>query len=141
LGVVLYVAQEMVSHLGAFTGVGHGKMLQARFGRFWAAFSVLDFFLLNFLTLLTEFIGFIGRVAHGLVVPGIEGGLSTTAMIFIIGIVGTTVAPWQLFFQQGSVVDKQISTRFTNYERADTPTGSIFTDLGAAFAIVLLNGP
>lgn len=58
-------------------------------------------------------------------------------MIFIIGIVGTTVAPWQLFFQQGSVVDKKISARFTNYERVDTLIGSIFTNLqGAALVTV-----
>jgi Mn2+/Fe2+ NRAMP family transporter len=197
--VVLYVAQEMVGRLGAVTGVGHGKLLRARFGRFWAAFSVFDLFLLNFLTLLTEFIGidlggrylgipavvsvpvlavllvavvlgrqfhrwerlvlvmvavsmlmlvmpFLtghgraadwGQVAHSLVVPGVHGGLSTTAMLFIIGIVGTTIAPWQLFFQQGSVVDKRIGTRFTNYERADTLVGSVFTNLqGAALVIV-----
>jgi len=196
--VVLYVAQEMVGRLGAVTGVGHGKLLRERFGRFWAAFSVFDLFLLNFLTLLTEFIGidlgfryfgvpdtisvplmalvligivlgrrfyrweqlvfvmvgvsmlmlalpFItgggratdwGQVAHSIVIPGVDRGLSTTAMIFIIGIVGTTIAPWQLFFQQGSVVDKRISTRFTNYERADTFFGSIFTNLqGAALVI------
>jgi Mn2+/Fe2+ NRAMP family transporter len=57
LVIVLYVAQEMVGRLGAVTGVGHGKLLRERFGRFWAAFSVFDLFLLNFLTLLTEFIG------------------------------------------------------------------------------------
>jgi Mn2+/Fe2+ NRAMP family transporter len=55
--VVLYIAQEMVGRLGAVTGVGHGKLLRSRFGRAWAAFSVFDLFLLNFLTLLTEFIG------------------------------------------------------------------------------------
>ena len=31
--VVLYVAQEMVGRLGAVSGVGHGKLLRARFGR------------------------------------------------------------------------------------------------------------
>ena len=33
-------------------------------------------------------------------------------MLLIIGIVGTTVAPWQLFFQQSYVVDKRITPRF-----------------------------
>jgi len=194
LFVVLYVAQEMVARLGAVTGVGHGTLLRARFGRFWAAFSVFDLFVLNFLTLLTEFIGidlgfrffgvipeisvpiagllmigivlgrqfylwerliFVlivvsllvfplalltpvrwGAVMHAAVVPGVEGGLSTTAMIFIIGIVGTTIAPWQLFFQQGSVVDKRIGTRYTNYERVDTLIGSVITN-GAGAALVV----
>src|SRR6266851_137072 len=54
---VLIVNQEMVVRLGAVTGMGHGKMIFERFGRFWGAFSVGDLFLLNFLTLVTEFIG------------------------------------------------------------------------------------
>ncbi len=33
-------------------------------------------------------------------------------MLLIIGIVGTTVAPWQLFFQQSYVIDKRITPRF-----------------------------
>jgi len=57
-------------------------------------------------------------------------------MIFIIGIVGTTIAPWQLFFQQGSVVDKRIGTRFTNYERADTLVGSVLTNVAGAALVV-----
>src|SRR6516225_9110757 len=54
---VLIVNQEMVVRLGAVTGVGHGKMIFERFGRFWGFFSVGDLFILNFLTLVTEFIG------------------------------------------------------------------------------------
>src|SRR5882757_9938785 len=54
---VLYVNQEMVVRLGAVTGVGHGKLIIERFGRFWGAFSIIDLFLLNALTLVTEFIG------------------------------------------------------------------------------------
>ncbi len=192
--VVLYVAQEMVARLGAVTGVGHGTLLRARFGRFWATFSVFDLFVLNFLTLLTEFIGIDlgfrffgvsplvsvpvaclvmgsvvlarqfyrweqvmlalilvsllvfpmalltpiqwGPTLRATVVPGVQGGLTTTAMIFVIGIVGTTIAPWQLFFQQGSVVDKRISARFANYARVDTLAGSVLTNLaGAAFVV------
>ena len=33
-------------------------------------------------------------------------------MLLIIAIVGTTVAPWQLFFQQSYVIDKRITPRF-----------------------------
>src|ERR1700692_1363958 len=54
---VLYVNQEMVVPLGAVTGVGHARLIFERFGRFWGAFSVIDLFLLNALTLVTEFIG------------------------------------------------------------------------------------
>src|SRR4030088_1862871 len=57
LAPVLYVNQEMVLRLGAVTGVGHARLILERFGRFWGAFSVIDLFLLNGLTIVTEFIG------------------------------------------------------------------------------------
>ena len=71
---VLIVNQEMVVRLGAVTGVGHARLINERFGRGWGWFSVGDLFLLNFLTLVTEFIGitlaaeYIG-VSKYLVVP------------------------------------------------------------------------
>ena len=54
---VLIVNQEMVVRLGAVTGVGHARLINERFGKFWGAFSVGDLFILNFLTIATEFIG------------------------------------------------------------------------------------
>ena len=54
---VLIVNQEMVVRLGAVTGVGHARLITERFGRFWGFFSVGDLFILNFLTIVTEFIG------------------------------------------------------------------------------------
>src|SRR5208283_3342114 len=53
----LIVNQEMVVRLGAVTGVGHARLINERFGRGWGWFSVGDLFLLNFLTIVTEFIG------------------------------------------------------------------------------------
>ena len=187
---VLIVNQEMVVRLGAVTGVGHARLINERFGRGWGWFSVGDLFILNFLTLVTEFIGvalaseylgvpkyytvpvaaialilimatgsfrrweramfvFIvitllqipmflmsdpqwGRAAHDFVVPGIEGGISSGAVLLIIAMVGTTVAPWQLFFQQSNIVDKRITPRFIGYERADTVIGSLVVVIGAA---------
>src|SRR5213080_1113277 len=54
---VLIVNQEMVVRLGAVTGVGHARLIIERFGRPWGLFSVGDLFILNFLTIVTEFIG------------------------------------------------------------------------------------
>ena len=51
---VLYVNQEMVLRLGAVTGVGHARLILERFGKFWGAFSVIDLFLLNALTIVTD---------------------------------------------------------------------------------------
>jgi Mn2+/Fe2+ NRAMP family transporter len=66
------------------------------------------------------------------VVPTISGGISSDAVLLIIALVGTTVAPWQLFFQQSNVVDKRITPRFIGYERADTVIGAFVVVIGAA---------
>jgi NRAMP (natural resistance-associated macrophage protein)-like metal ion transporter len=187
---VLVVNQEMVVRLGAVTGVGHARLINERFGRFWGWFSVGDLFVLNFLTIVTEFIGvslalgyfgvskylavpvaavllvgmtvsgsfrawergmfvfvaanflviplfFIahpdaGTVARDFVVPSIAGGANSTSVLLIIAIVGTTVAPWQLFFQQSNIIDKRITPRWINYERLDTWIGAIVVVVGAA---------
>jgi NRAMP (natural resistance-associated macrophage protein)-like metal ion transporter len=186
---VLIVNQDMVVRLGAVTGVGHARLIFERFGRFWGAFSVGDLFILNFLTIVTEFIGVslalgyfgvskyvavpiaavaliaitstgsfrswerfmyvfvlanflviplvllahpkIGQIVHHTFVPGIASGASSTAVLLIIAIVGTTVAPWQLFFQQSNIIDKRITPRWINYERADTVIGAFVVVIGA----------
>ena len=75
-------------------------------------------------------------------VPGIQGGASSTAVLLIIAIVGTTVAPWQLFFQQSNVVDKRITPRFIGYERADTTFGAFVVVVGAiAIMVGRVRGP
>jgi NRAMP (natural resistance-associated macrophage protein)-like metal ion transporter len=189
---VLYVNQEMVLRLGAVTGVGHARLILERFGKFWGAFSVIDLFILNALTLITEFIGITlaagflglpkvaavvlaatvivgaaftgsfrrferiavafclgsllliplyfmshpaaGQMAHDFVVPQLPGGAGqlSTVMLLVIGIVGTTVAPWQLFFQQSYVIDKRITPRFMRYEKADLRIGIVIVVVGAA---------
>src|SRR5258708_4541159 len=54
---VLIVNQEMVVRLGAVTGVGYARLITERFGRSWGWYSVGNLFLLNFLTISTEFMG------------------------------------------------------------------------------------
>ncbi|HZU59856.1 MAG TPA: NRAMP family divalent metal transporter, partial [Solirubrobacteraceae bacterium] len=190
---VLVVNQEMVVRLGAVTGVGHARLIIERFGRAWGWFESGYLFLMNFLIIVTEFIGvnlalgylgvsqyvsvpiaavalitvtvtgsfrswersmfvFVfanllliplfflahprgGAIAHGFFVPGIRGGASSTSVLLIIAIIGTTVAPWQLFFQQSNIIDKRITPRWINYERVDTWLGAVVVVLGAAALI------
>jgi Mn2+/Fe2+ NRAMP family transporter len=72
--------------------------------------------------------------AAGLV-PQFFGGLDSTLLLLIVAIVGTTVAPWQLFFQQSNVVDKRITPRWIHYERADLAIG-IAVVIGGAIALM-----
>src|SRR5438445_6274709 len=190
---VLIVNQEMVVRLGAVTGVGHARLITERFGRFWGLFSVGDLFVLNFLTIVTEFIGvslgaayfgispylavpvaalvligitvtgnfrrwgrawFVflvcnllifplavlshrdgGQVLRGLLLPGIAGGWSSNACLLLLASLGTSVAPWQLFFQQSNVIDKRITPRWMGYERDGTITGPGVVVLAPAASI------
>src|ERR1700728_2845321 len=75
-----------------------------------------------------------GTIGKNFVVPGIYGGTTSAAVLLIIAIVGTTVAPWQLFFQQSNIVHKRITPRFISYERADTVIGSAAIMVTANYA-------
>lgn len=76
------------------------------------------------------------QVAHDFFIPQLptDGKLSEV-LLLIIGIVGSTVAPWQLFFQQSYVIDKRIIPRFINYERADLWLGIAMVVIGAVAMI------
>lgn len=187
---VLFLNQEMVLRLGTVTGVGHARLIFERFGKFWGAFSVIDLFVLNALTIVTEFIGIslgleylglsklwgigaaaivimgaastgnfrrferfamililgsllvvpiifmvhppVGQIAHDFFTPAMPPhGKLSEVMLLIIAIVGTTIAPWQLFFQQSYVIDKRITPRFMAYERIDLWLGIVIVIVGA----------
>jgi Natural resistance-associated macrophage protein len=75
------------------------------------------------------------RDAAAGLVPQFPAGLDSTLLLLIVAIVGTTVAPWQLFFQQSNVVDKRITPRWIRYERADLSIG-IAVVIGGAIALM-----
>src|SRR6202140_5818472 len=80
---VLIVNQEMVIRLGAVTGVGHAKLINERFGRFWGWFSVGDLFLLNFLTIVTEFIGVRLALGYFGVTPYLSVPIAAIALVVV----------------------------------------------------------
>jgi Mn2+/Fe2+ NRAMP family transporter len=191
---VLIVNQEMVVRLGAVAGVGHARLIFERYGKVWGRFAVSDLFVLNFLTIATEFIGIslgaqyfgvpawvavplaalllvgitvtgrfetwerlmfvilfgnllciplmflchptLGPVVQHFIIPGVQGGFKSDGVLLIVAIVGTTVTPWQLFFQQSNVVDKRITPRWIPYERADTVIGAMVVVIGATAIMV-----
>src|ERR1700693_574773 len=73
----------MVLRLGAVTGVGHPGLILERFGKFWGAFSVVDLFLLNALTIVTEFIG-IALALDYLGLPQVAG-VAVSALVIRMG--------------------------------------------------------
>ena len=54
----------------------------------------------------------------------------------VIGVVGTTIAPWMQFYLQASIVEKGVTRRGLKASRWDVITGCMFTDIVAWFIIV-----
>jgi len=78
----------------------------------------------------------VGQIAADFFVPKMpEGAKLSEVMLLIVAIVGTTVAPWQLFFQQSYIVDKRITPRFIRCERIDLCIGIVLVIVGAVAMI------
>ena len=75
-----------------------------------------------------------GEVALAAVTPSFETNGAYVAML--IGLVGTTIAPWMQFYQQAAVVEKRIDVDELRYTRIDVVLGCIVTDV-VAFSIVM----
>ncbi len=194
LGPVAYFIQEMTVRLGAVTKRGHAEAIFDAFGPFWGWFSLVDLGLVNWLTLITEFIGMtaalsifgvpplltviivailmmvmvlqgrywtwekivllfcalnvvyipaaflvhpdIGRLGAGLI-PGFPGGFSGELFFILMANIGTTIAPWMVFFQQSSVVDKGMKEKDIPWGKFDTMIGAVFTVTVAVFVIIV----
>jgi NRAMP (natural resistance-associated macrophage protein)-like metal ion transporter len=68
-----------------------------------------------------------GEAAKNAVAPSMpKGGITTSLIFLVIAIVGTTIAPWQLFFQQSSVADKRLRFADLKWARLDTFIGAVF---------------
>src|SRR6516165_741613 len=83
LALVLFVNQEMVARLGAVTGAGHARLIFERFGRRWGMFAVSDLLLLNFLTIVTEFIGVSLALGYFGISPYLSVPLTAFALIVV----------------------------------------------------------
>ena len=67
-------------------------------------------------------------VAHNAIIPTMPLGGVTSGLVFlVIAIVGTTIAPWQLFFQQSCVAEKRLRFSDLKWARLDTLIGATFT--------------
>jgi len=192
---VAYYVQEMTVRLGAVTKRGHAEAIFEGFGAFWGWFSLIDLMLVDWLTLVTEFIGMTsalhifgvppwltvaGVVAlmgtivlngrywtwekisllfcalnliyipgafmvhpslHDILrqglVPNFPGGFNGDLFFFLMANIGTTIAPWMLFFQQSAVVDKGMLEKDIPWGKFDTLLGSTLTVAVAIFILVM----
>jgi NRAMP (natural resistance-associated macrophage protein)-like metal ion transporter len=190
---VAYIVQEMTVRLGTVTKRGHAEAIFDAFGSFWGWFSFLDLALVNWLTIITEFIGMtaalsifhipplftvggvilvmmvmvlqgrywtwekIAFIFAGLnliyipavflvhpsvrevlgtgLVPHFPGGFNGELFFFLMANIGTTIAPWMIFFQQSAVVDKGMKEKDIPWGQFDTLLGAVFTALVAIFCM------
>ena len=68
--------------------------------------------------------------------PARSAWLEQGYVYMVIGLVGTTIAPWMQFYLQSSIVEKGITKRQYKASQIDVITGCVFTDVVAWFIIV-----
>lgn len=75
-----------------------------------------------------------GPVAQALVVP--QWSLEPAYVMMLVGIVGTTIAPWMQFYQQATVVDKGITAKDYGLTRIDVLVGCVAAIVVVFFIVV-----
>jgi len=194
-----YFVQEMAVRLGAVTKRGHAEVIFEGFGPLWGWFAIVDLIVINWLTLVTEYIGMTeamslfgvppwitfgavsavllavvmsgkywtfekltllfcvfnlvyipaalwamktpgspgwGAALHGFVPNMPSGGMTGDYLFIILANIGTTITPWQIYFQQSAVVDKGLDIHDIRFGKWDTLVGSFLTCGIAAFIII-----
>jgi len=72
-------------------------------------------------------------------IPNLPGGkFDNQFFFFIMANIGTTIAPWMIFFQQSAVVDKGMTEKDIAFGKVDTVLGSVLTVVVAIFIIIVV---
>jgi Mn2+/Fe2+ NRAMP family transporter len=109
-------------------------------GRYWTWEKlVLIFCLLNVIYIPAAFMvhpSVSDVLRHGLI-PNFVGGFTGDLFFLLMAVIGTTIAPWMVFFHQSAVVDKGLQEKDIRWEQVDTAVGSATTVITAAFIIIV----
>ena len=80
----------------------------------------------------------VNQVLAGTFIPSLpKGGFTNEIFFFLMANIGTTIAPWMIFFQQSAVVDKGILEKDIPWGKVDTFIGSFFTVTVAIFCVIV----
>ena len=74
------------------------------------------------------------EIGHAMIHPDLP--INTQSISMIVGIVGTTIAPWMQFYMQSSVIEKGLDMKHYKYSLIDIIVGCIATVVVAFFIIV-----
>jgi Mn2+/Fe2+ NRAMP family transporter len=75
-----------------------------------------------------------GEIGHAMIKPNIQYNMAYLTVV--IGIIGTTIAPWMQFYMQSAVIEKGLKITEYKYTLMDVIIGSIITVVVAFFIIV-----
>jgi NRAMP (natural resistance-associated macrophage protein)-like metal ion transporter len=78
----------------------------------------------------------VSEIVRSGLIPNFPGGFNNELFFFLMANIGTTIAPWMVFFQQSAVVDKGVHEKDVPWSRLDTAVGAGFTVLVAVFLII-----
>jgi Mn2+/Fe2+ NRAMP family transporter len=76
-----------------------------------------------------------GEVVRGALIPSFHP--DPEYIFLLVGLLGTTIAPFMLFFQQSSTVERGVARRHYGPERLDAHVGAIFSNLIAITMIIV----
>lgn len=76
-----------------------------------------------------------GQVMKEFVVPTVN--LQPSFLTMLVGVLGTTIAPWMQFYQQAAVVEKGVKLQEYEYSKWDTIVGCVMVNLVAFFIVVV----
>jgi NRAMP (natural resistance-associated macrophage protein)-like metal ion transporter len=110
-------------------------------GQYWTWEKItLGFVVLNLIYIPAAFLVHpsVPEILHNSFIPHFPpGGFTNTLFFLLMANIGTTIAPWMLFFQQSSVVDKGLKEKDINYGRIDTFIGATLTVVVAVVLIIV----
>jgi NRAMP (natural resistance-associated macrophage protein)-like metal ion transporter len=109
-------------------------------GRYWTWEKIALFLcLINLIYVPAAFLinPSVSDVFQGIIPHLPPGGFTNELFFLLMANVGTTIAPWMVFFQQSSVVDKNMEEKDIPFGKIDTFVGSILTVVVAVFLIIV----
>ncbi|MHB8232210.1 MAG: NRAMP family divalent metal transporter [bacterium] len=137
LGMQVFGVSPVVSSVTAIVVIASIQLFLRYFAWEWISLSIAAFNLI--FVPLVFFIPHLhwGVVARSFVSWHIPGGINSLFIYVVLANLGTTIAPWMLFFQQSSVVDKGLTVKDIRDGQIDTFVGSVFMVI-VAIAIILI---
>ena len=75
-----------------------------------------------------------GMVAKELVIPSFS--FDRSYVVIVVGLIGTTIAPWMQFYIQSATVEKGITVKDYTYTKYDVIVGSIMVNVIALFIVI-----